>query len=217
MNKDTSGRFTKLRVMRALSIGLVVIGLIGGGVFLFSIKGLYLLSDKVCDGTVKRDVAIRTLPRTRSADEWADQGGTGRNFSYACRVSTSGDSILSGQVDLRDSSKAAWVDSYGSLAASHVIRVSKGYVEALAQIDGDGGSASIYVPCVPTNVKEGDASHAYALVADAGVTGKSRATGAELRQALTDFAYQLTKHAYELAGCKGPHDFPEELPRYGGG
>ncbi|WP_406174103.1 hypothetical protein [Streptomyces sp. NBC_00996] len=200
--------------MRDLSIGLMVIALTGGGVFLFFIKGLYLLPDKVCDGTVKRDVAIRTLPRTRSADEWADQGGTGRHFSFACRVSTSGDSILSGQVDLRDSPKVAWVDSYGSLAASHVIRVSKGDVEALAQMNGDGSSASVYVPCVPTNVKEGDASHAYALVADAGVTGKSRATGAELRQALTDFAYQLTKHAYELAGCKDPRDFPEELPRY---
>ncbi|ARP71804.1 hypothetical protein LK06_019695 [Streptomyces pluripotens] len=91
---------------------------------------------------------------------------------------------------------------------------SKDGVEALAQMDGDIGSASIYVPCAPANVEEGSASQAYALVAEAGVTGKSRATGAELRQALTDFAYQLTQRAYGLAECKTPRAFPEQLPRY---
>lgn len=44
--------------------------------------------------------------------------------------------------------------------------------------------------------------------------GESRASGAALRQAVTDFAYQLTKHAYELAECQAPRTLPEELPRY---
>ncbi|GHI04450.1 hypothetical protein [Streptomyces cellostaticus] len=35
-----------------------------------------------------------------------------------------------------------------------------------------------------------------------------------LRQALTDFAYQLTQHAYKLAECKDSRGFPKELPRY---
>ncbi|MFF3917032.1 hypothetical protein ACFYZB_26780 [Streptomyces sp. NPDC001852] len=185
-----------------------------GTLFLYFIKGLYLLPDKVCDGAVQRDIVVRTLPRARTADEWADQGGTGRRSSFACRVSTSGDSILSGQVDLRESSKAAWVDSYGSLAASRIVRASKDGVEALAQMDDGRGSASVYIPCAPTDLEESNASHAYALIADADVTGKSRATGAELRQDLTDFAYQLTKHAYKLAECEGFRGFPEKLPRY---
>ncbi|MFS4097454.1 hypothetical protein [Streptomyces sp. AF1A] len=54
-----------------------------------------------------------------------------------------------------------------------------------------------------------------ALVAEADVIGKSRVSGAALGQALTDFAYQLTRHAYDLAGCKGARDFPAQLPRYG--
>ncbi|MGW6927181.1 hypothetical protein ACWGA9_38960 [Streptomyces sp. NPDC054950] len=44
--------------------------------------------------------------------------------------------------------------------------------------------------------------------------GDSRASGAALRQAVTDFAYQLTKHAYELAECQARRTLPEELPRY---
>lgn len=215
MSKGIPGRVAPQYTVKGFFIGLTIVGLVSGAFFLYFIKGLYLLPDKVCDGAVQRDIAIRTLPRARAAEEWADQGGTGRRFSFACRVSTSGDSIMSGQVDLRKSSKAAWVDSYGSLAADHVIRVSKDGVEALAQMDSDtDSSASVYVPCVPTNMKEGDASHTYALVANAAVTGKSRATGTELRQALTDFAYQLTKHAYKLAECKDPRSFPEKLPRY---
>ncbi|MFR9788690.1 hypothetical protein ACL07V_08430 [Streptomyces sp. MB22_4] len=214
MSKEASGRGSPQYTAKAFFIGLAVIGLTSGSAFLYFMKGLYLLPDKVCDHAIQRDIAIRTLPRARAADEWADQGGTGRRFSFACRVSTSSDSILSGQVDLRDSSEAAWVSAYGDLAGSRVVRVSKGGVEALAQVGGDKGAASVYVPCVPKSVKEIGASHDYALVANVGVAGKSRATGAALRQALTDFAYQLTVHAYKLADCAEPHSFPEEMPRY---
>ncbi|GHH02393.1 hypothetical protein [Streptomyces rubradiris] len=35
-----------------------------------------------------------------------------------------------------------------------------------------------------------------------------------LRQTLTDFAYRLTRHAYDLAGCEGSRPLPGELPRY---
>ncbi|MGW5196706.1 hypothetical protein [Streptomyces spiralis] len=215
MSERVSGWGWATHPVKGFLVSLVVLGLLGAAVVLFFIKGLYLLPDKVCHAAVQRDIVIRTLPRARSADEWPDQGGAGRHFSFACRVSTSGHSILSGQVDPRDSSRTAWEDHYGSLAGHQVVRVTAGGVEALAQTDGDKGSASVYVPCAPATVQEGTASHAYALVADAGVTGKSRATGEELRQALTDFAYQLTEHAYKLAECKGALDFPEELPRYG--
>ncbi|MFF2126344.1 hypothetical protein ACFVW1_13215 [Streptomyces olivochromogenes] len=214
MSKEIPERVAPQYTVKGFFVGLTIVGLIIGAFFLYFIKGLYLLPDKVCDGAVQRDIAIRTLPRARAAEEWAGQGGTGRNFSFGCRVSTSGDSIMTGQVDLRESSKAAWIDSYGSLAGDHVMRVSKDGVEALAQTDSDTESASVYIPCVPTSIKESDASQTYALVANASVIGKSRATGTELRQALTDFAYQLTKHTYKLAECKDPRRFPEKLPRY---
>ncbi|MGM9443963.1 hypothetical protein ACTAF0_27490 [Streptomyces murinus] len=215
MNKEASRRGAPQYTAKALFLTLITMAIIGGCTFLYFIKGLYLLPDKVCDGAARRDIAIRTLPHARSADQWADQGDTGGRFSFACRISTSSDSTLSGEVDLRGASEAAWVDSYGRLAGKRVVRASKGELEALAQIDGDSrGSASVYVPCIPASVKESGAPHTYALVADVSVSGKSRATGAERRQALTDFAYQLTEHAYKLAGCKEPRNFPEKLPRY---
>ncbi|WP_143070829.1 hypothetical protein [Streptomyces malaysiense] len=214
MNKEASRKGVPQYTTKALFITLTIMAIIGGSTFLYFMKGLYLLPGKVCDGAANRGIAIRTLPHTRAADQWSDQGGTGRRFSFACRISTSSGSTLSGEVDLRDSSEAAWVDFYGRLAGKRVVRASKGDLEALAQVDGDSGSASVYVPCVPKNLKESGVPHTYGLVADVSVTGKSRSTGAGRRQDLTDFAYQLTEHAYKLANCKEPRNFPEELPRY---
>ncbi|WP_251093724.1 hypothetical protein [Streptomyces sp. Caat 7-52] len=196
-------------------IAAAILVLVCGGLLLFFVKGLYLLPDKVCESSVQRDVVIRTLPRARAADEWADHTGAGRDFTFGCRISTSGDSMLTGKVELRESSKAAWEEGYSSLAGTDVVRTSAGRVAALAQIDPDDGLASVYVPCEPKDPREAGASGPRALVAEASVVGKSRASGADLRQALTDFAYQLTRHAYSLAQCKEPRDFPEKLPRYG--
>ncbi|MBL1107257.1 hypothetical protein JK361_22070 [Streptomyces sp. 5-8] len=122
--------------------------------------------------------------------------------------------MLTGKVELRESSKAAWEEGYSSLAGTDVVRTSAGRVAALAQIDPDHGLASLYVPCDPKDPGKAGASGPRALIAEAGVVGKSRASGADLRQALTDFAYQLTRHAYDLAECKESRDFPEKLPRY---
>ncbi|MFF2509679.1 hypothetical protein [Streptomyces sp. NPDC058086] len=71
----------------------------------------------------------------------------------------------------------------------------------------------MYVPCAPPGVPSYNASQPYAVVGEARI-GPAKATGVPLRQALTDFAYQLAKHAYKLAECKDPRGFPEELPRY---
>lgn len=202
--------------VKAFFIVTVILVLVCGGLFLFFVKGLYLLPDKVCEASVQRDLVIRTLPRARAADDWADHQGSGRDFMFDCRVSTSGHSILSGGVNLRESSRADWEDGYGSSAGTTVVRTSAGRVAGLAQVDADHGVASVYVPCEPKDSRkgEGSASGPRALVAEATVTGKSRVSGAALRQALTDFAYQLTRHAYALAECKGPGDFPARLPRY---
>ncbi|MFE1197607.1 hypothetical protein ACFW6E_33400 [Streptomyces olivaceoviridis] len=204
--------------VRAFFVAIAILALVCGGLFLFFVKGLYLLPDKVCEASVQRDLVIHTLPQARAADEWADHKGSGRDFMFDCRVSTSGHSILSGGVNLRESSKADWVDGYGGSAGTAVVQTSAGRVAGLAQVDADHGVASVYVPCEPKDAREGDggASGPRALVAEASVTGKSRVSGAALRQALTDFAYQLARHAYALAECKGAGGFPARLPRYGG-
>ncbi|MFF3504157.1 hypothetical protein [Streptomyces sp. NPDC003247] len=199
--------------MKGFSIGLAILGLIGGGVFLFSVKGLYLLPGEVCDGAVQRSVVMRALPNSPSADEWADQGGVGRNFSFACSVS-SGDSILSGMVELQQASESAWEDHYGGSGDQRVVRVSQNGVLALAQVEDDDASASVYVPCTVTGTEEDSASQGYSLVADVDVIGETTIDGVKLSQALTDFAYQLTKRAYELARCEDSRDFSAELPRY---
>lgn len=72
----------------------------------------------------------------------------------------------------------------------------------------------LYVFCAPPGAPSDNTSQPYAVVAEAGVDGPARAKGIPLRQALTDFAYQLTRHAYDLAECKGSRDFPEQVPRY---
>ncbi|MFF6807840.1 hypothetical protein [Streptomyces sp. NPDC012616] len=214
MSKRGPEREATLKAAKGFLIGLVTCGLIGGAIALFFMKGLYLLPDKVCDGAVQRDIAIQSLPRARAAEEYSSQGGTGDNFDFYCNVSTSGDSTLSGMVDLRDAPRSAWEEHYGILSGNHVIRVTRGGIEALAQTDNNSDISSVYVPCQPRNMKEDAGKQEYALIAEVRVRGKSRATGGELRQALTDFAYQLTRHAYKLAECKEPRSFPAALPRY---
>ncbi|MEU9401376.1 hypothetical protein [Streptomyces sp. NPDC048242] len=210
MSETVAGSGARRYNTRNFLIGLVIVGFACGAFLLYFMKGLYLLPGNVCDASVQRDTVIRILPRARSADQWAGQGSSGRHFSYGCRVSTSGDSILSGQVDVRDTSEASWASSYSQ--GHSVLRASKGGVEALAA--NGGRSVSLYIPCVPAGVEAGDARQGYALVADAGVLGKSRATGAELREALTDFLYQFTRHAYDVAECKPQRDLPKRLPPY---
>ncbi len=185
--------------------------LVCGGLFLFFVKGLYLLPDKVCEGSVQRDVVIRTLPQARAADQWAHHRGRGRDFMFDCTVSTSGDSILSGRVNLRDVPKADWQQGYSDGPGTRVVRTSAGRVAGLAQVDADRGVASVYVSCEPKDAEA--VTGPQALVAEVDVAGRSKASGVALGQNLTDIAYQLTRHAYALE-CKGPGAFPGRLPRY---
>ncbi|MEV6839674.1 hypothetical protein AB0N17_35135 [Streptomyces sp. NPDC051133] len=203
---------------RQFTLGSVALCLVaGGGWFgyqqLFT-KGLDRLSEKVCDGAVARATVIRVLPDSRSAEQSAERNGSGTSFTFSCRVSTSGDSLLSGEVKVQETSEKTWVDFYGSNADTALIRSAADGVEALAQIDNRHGTASVYVPCVPQGVKAGAASESYALVTEARAIGDTRSSGITLRQAVTDFAYQLTKRAYTVGECQTPRAFPAELPRY---
>ncbi|MER6259532.1 hypothetical protein ABT203_08045 [Streptomyces sp900105245] len=195
----------------ACVVGLL---LVGTGTWFALTTGLERLPSKVCDGAVERDLVIRTLPRTRTAEEGAERRREGADLRFSCHVYTSADSILSGVARVDDASPQTWFSHYAGSSDRRTVRASSGGIEALAEIHGDRVSSSVYVPCTPRGVRAGDADQSYAVVAEAYVIGKARISGTELGQALTDFAYRLSEHAYRLAECDKPRDFPDELPRY---
>jgi hypothetical protein len=80
---------------RVILLFLVGLGLICGAGWTFLNKGLYLLPDKMCDGSLKKELVQRVLPRAQSADSDSDTIGTGADLAFSCHVSTSNDSLLS--------------------------------------------------------------------------------------------------------------------------
>ncbi|MFE9095590.1 hypothetical protein [Streptomyces sp. NPDC007264] len=181
----------------------------------FFTKGLEHLHAKICDGAVERNLVVQLLPPARSAEEGSEHRNSGDRLTYYCHVVTSSDSSLWGEARVRPVSKTDWLDGYrGSGGDNSIIRTSIDGIEALAQLDGE--QAAVYVACVPPAVPSYNASEDYAVITRVEASGDVKATGMALRQALTDFAYRLTKHAYGLAECKVPRNFPEELPRYKG-
>lgn len=200
---------------KMILLSLAVLGLFCGAGWLFENKGLYLLPKEMCDGVLARDTVKQVLPGARSAGSDSGSRGVGANLTLRCHVATSGGSSLSGGASVRQLSLNDWIDYYRSSGGTNqIIRVSAGDIEALVQIDPDGTTSSVYVPCSPPAVPEYNAGRPYAVVGETYVSGSAKAKGIPLRQALTDFAYRLSKHAYELAECKTPRDFPKDLPRY---
>ncbi|MFF8322461.1 hypothetical protein ACF06V_35585 [Streptomyces bobili] len=197
-------------------ICLTVLSLVGAAAWFALTTGLERLPSKICDGAVERDVVIRVLPRTRTAEEGANQANMGEDLMFTCHVNTSADSILSGMARVQEASLQQWLNHYGEGADSrgNAVRVSVDGIETLAVLDSHSGSSSVYISCVPRGVQAENATEPYAIVAEAGVIGKARVSGAALRQAVTDFAYQITKHTYELADCQAPRTLPHDLPRY---
>ncbi|MFD5796142.1 hypothetical protein ACFWIO_21915 [Streptomyces diastatochromogenes] len=200
---------------KVILLFFVALGLFCGAGWLFLNKGLYLLPDKMCEGALERDMVQQVLPRAQSADSGSDRQGAGDDLSFWCHVTTSDDVSLSGEARVQSVSQQQWLDSYrGSGGGHRIIRVSVGDIEAMAQIDPGTDTSSVYVPCAPPGLTRQEASEPYAVIGETRVYGSAKATGMPLRQALTDFAYQLSKRAYKLAECKAPRDFPAELPRY---
>ncbi|MEU3932107.1 hypothetical protein AB0E85_08665 [Streptomyces sp. NPDC029044] len=215
-NKERSA--TSEYTAKGFVISLTVLCLVGaaawfGYVHIFT-KGLERLPPKVCDGAVDRQVVIRTLPSTRTAEEGSNQRHEREDLMFSCHIHTSAGSILSGMARVEDASLQQWLNHYGSSADGGAIRVSVGGVEASAELDSSSGSSSVYIPCIPRGVRAEDANETYAIIAESGVIGHGRASGATLRQAVTDFAYQLTKHTYQMAECQNSRTLPEKLPRY---
>ncbi|MFF4591315.1 hypothetical protein [Streptomyces sp. NPDC001388] len=203
---------------KGLLICLVALSLLGGVTWLFFIKGLYLLPEKMCQGTLERSVVTRVLANARSAHEGSDSRGVGENLHFSCYVTTSNDSGISGEARVQPVSSEEWLTHYEEKTGGQkkVVHVTLGDIEALAQIDDSEGTSSVYIPCRPPAVPEYNASEPYGIYGEARVEGSAKITGGPLRQTVTDFAYQLTRRAYELAECKDTRDFPAELPRYQG-
>ncbi|MFF2212532.1 hypothetical protein [Streptomyces antibioticus] len=179
-------------------------------------KGLERLPAKVCDGAVDRDVVIRALPKTRSAEESATRQGVGQDLHFSCQVYTSGEPFLTGWVDVERASPQAWLRYYGADVGDDAVRVSVDGIEALAKLNASG-RASVYIPCAPKGVQADESSRPYAIIAEANVIAAEEEAGAAVRQAVTDVAYQLAKHSYKLVECQAPRGFPDELPRYTNG
>lgn len=202
--------------VKAFLLILLIIGLFCGTGWTFLNKGLYLLPNKMCAGTLERDTVKRVLPNARSADSGFDSQGAGDNLTFSCHVNTSNDSTLYGKAQVEPVSRDKWLEYYrGSGNRNQLIRISVGNIEALARIDSSANTSSVYVPCTPPFVPSYNSSQPYAVVGETWIHKPANTKSMPLRQTLTDFAYQLTQHAYKLAECKKTIDFPTELPRYG--
>ncbi|MBY8845636.1 hypothetical protein [Streptomyces sp. SP2-10] len=200
---------------KVLLLFFVALAVFCGAGWAFLNKGLYLLPDEMCDGTLAQGTVKQVLPNAQSAGSDSDRQGKGDRLRVWCKVTTSNDSLLSGRARVEPVSRRDWLAGYRESGQQQVVQISVGEIGALAQLDPDTGASSVYVPCTPPEVPSYNASQPYAVVGEAWVHGPAKAKGAPLRQALTDFAYQLTRHAYDLAECKESRDLPEKLPRYG--
>lgn len=193
-------------------IGCLVAFVVVFGYLEIFTKGIDRLPARPCDGAVDRETAARALPSARSAEERGSlrQNRSEGDYFFACYVRTSGGSVISGEVQPRDSAPGSWRDYYAENGGDkNPVEVSSGGIRALAHPD----RAYVYVPCTPPGKKRGEAREAYALTVEARTIGETRVHGNELRQVFVDFAYQLARHTYEAVDCQESRTFPKELPR----
>ncbi|MFE6491428.1 hypothetical protein [Streptomyces sp. NPDC057748] len=190
---------------------LVAIAAVFGYLEIFT-KGIDRLPARPCDGAVDRETAARALPSARSAEERGSlrQNHSEGDYFFACYVRTSGGSLISGEVQSRDSASGSWRDFYAKQSfTADPVDVASGDIRAMSHPD----SAYVYVPCTPPGKKRGEARETYALTVDARTIGETRVHGNELRQVVIDFAYQLARHTYKAVDCQESRTFPKELPR----
>ncbi|MEV8416307.1 hypothetical protein AB0P45_22260 [Streptomyces niveus] len=179
----------------------------GGYQQIFS-KRIDRLPAKPCAGAVNRSIVADALPDARTADERGKITDSVNNqFTFWCYVST-GESIISGEAQSDFATEEGWRESYSSRVDGDLVSVSAGEVKVIA-LDN---LASVYIPCTPPRQAEYEVERTHSLVSDVRTIGESRVQGIALRQVLMDFAYQLTKHAYEVGKCKEARDFPMSFP-----
>jgi hypothetical protein len=195
---------TKIPLGKRTLIVMATFALVVGGFFgyleIFT-KGLDRLPERPCSGAVARSTVKSILPDARSAEERGESSGTDKDFTFFCRVLTSDDHIVSGESDVQDATSETWLAGYDQEAGG-----SQG--ELQQESSGDAKTltldrlASAYVPCTPSGARPDDALQQYALITEARVIGDSRIHGSELREALTEFAVQLSDYAYKVGKCR---------------
>ncbi|GHC19171.1 hypothetical protein GCM10010332_57480 [Streptomyces albogriseolus] len=197
-----------VRVLLSSGVGCLL--LLGGvvGYRYFFTNGLEKLPNKLCSGAVDREIAIRALPPSRHAEEGDEASSPGQNFFFSCYVYAGDESTLSGEAQAADSSISTWINYYRGKREGEMVRVAKGPVQALSLPDG---LVSVYVPCTPPRTAPDEAVQSYALVTEARTIGETQAKGDDLRQAVTDFAYAITKRAYQVGECQERTSFPANL------
>ncbi|WP_103514120.1 hypothetical protein [Streptomyces sp. SM10] len=159
-----------------------------------------------------RDIAATILPGTMTARERGRKvDGVGENFLFSCNVKTrSQDSILSGDGAVHDISADEWLEGVEEDADASKLEVDFQGIRAVSYAT----QAFLYVPCTPTGKKSGAARQDYGLIVESRTIGDTAVTGDELRQAVTDFAYELLRYNYRIQGCQEVRTLPSELPRF---
>ncbi|UZI29302.1 hypothetical protein [Streptomyces sp. VB1] len=137
--------------------------------------------------------------------------GIGAGFVFSCNVKTrSQDSILSGDGSIHDVSAREWLEGVEGDADESKRAVEFRGIRAVSY----AAQSFLYVPCAPAGKKPGEARNAYGLIVEARTIGDTAVTGDELRQEVTDFAFELLKYNYEIQGCQEGLALPPELPRF---
>ncbi|MES9511591.1 hypothetical protein ABWJ92_35205 [Streptomyces sp. NPDC000609] len=193
-------------------LGLTVLS---GGIFgyleIFT-KGVDRLPEKVCSGAIDREIVAKILPSTMTAHERARKiDPFGESFAFSCNAKTrSQESIISGDGLVNDVSFDDWREDYGHDRKEGKREMQAGGVSIISSPD----DVSMYVPCTPPKKKPEKARKTYALIVESRAIGDTRATGMELRQAVTDFSYQLLKYSYKIQQCQEDRKIPDNLPRF---
>ncbi|MEV7495166.1 hypothetical protein HFP69_13930 [Streptomyces sp. ARC12] len=205
-------RAIEKRIAKQALAGLAIVAVGVFGYIQVFTMGVDRLPERVCSGAVDRDIAARVLPGTMTAHERGKRvEGMEAGFVFSCNVKTrSQDSILSGDGSIHDVSAGEWLEGVEGDADASKLSVEFQGIRAMSY----AAQSFLYVPCTPAGKNPGEARNAYGLIVEARTIGDTAVTGDELRQEVTDFAFELLKYNYEIQGCQEGLPLPSELPRF---
>ncbi|MGA5418386.1 hypothetical protein [Streptomyces pseudogriseolus] len=194
---------TRKRLLTGGAVSLLAVGAFSG--YQYFTGGLERLPQSVCSGSVDRRVVIAALPAARSAEEGSRTRPSGGRWIFTCHVNSSGGSIISGEVEVTDVTSEQWYNHYKDQGEGVPLKAKRGPVQVLSVAED---RVTLYVPCKPA---KSASSATQVFITDARTIGETHATGPELRQAITDFAYGITRHAFDLDKCRGVDSLPADL------
>lgn len=196
---------TRNTLLTSGAVCLLTLGAFSG--YRYFTGGLERLPQSVCSGSVDREIVTAALPAARDAEEGSQTRPPGGRWIFTCHVNTSGGSIISGEVEITDVTPEQW-DSYYEDQGEGV--PLKAEVDPMQILSVAEDRVALYVPCTPAK-DDAPSPKAQVFVTDARTIGKTGATGQDLRQAVTDFAYGITQHALKLSKCREAASLPRDL------